>query len=290
MDTKGVYTYIAVTLGLAYAIELLIFSGLAVPGLAYLIAFVPAAGALIASRVSSGRDFPVSTVRPLPMAKVVRIAVVVPLIFVAIHVITALLGQGQPYWRVGPLLVALPSARELNLDENLAPLLPRIYLVMGFVISILLGPTLFALLALGNEYGWRGYLLPRLMYLGRWRAYRVVGVLWGFSIAPLVYHYAEHSRVVHVGIALAMTTSISALLGEVWRRSHHLGFCAVCCGCIASQAFGMWMFLFPHEYMNFPWGGTFGLIAVAVWVVAALLTGPLFGRIEPAPVPEEPAS
>jgi membrane protease YdiL (CAAX protease family) len=38
--------------------------------------------------------------------------------------------------------------------------------------------VLIGLFGFGEEFGWRGYLLPKLMPLGRWKAYVLVGIIW----------------------------------------------------------------------------------------------------------------
>jgi membrane protease YdiL (CAAX protease family) len=46
--------------------------------------------------------------------------------------------------------------------------------------------------AIGEELGWRGYLLPRLADLGRVRAGFITGVLWAAWHAPLIYIAAAY--------------------------------------------------------------------------------------------------
>jgi membrane protease YdiL (CAAX protease family) len=46
------------------------------------------------------------------------------------------------------------------------------------------GVTIGAVFAFGEEYGWRGYLLPRLLPLGEFRASLLVGVIWAFWHTP----------------------------------------------------------------------------------------------------------
>ncbi len=62
------------------------------------------------------------------------------------------------------------------------------------VIGILVGVTFNALVALGEEMGWRGYLLERLSRdLGLGPASAAVGVVWGLWHAPLIlagYNYS----------------------------------------------------------------------------------------------------
>jgi membrane protease YdiL (CAAX protease family) len=49
-----------------------------------------------------------------------------------------------------------------------------------------MGPAVNGLFAFGEELGWRGYLLPKLMPLGKWKAYVLVGIIWGLWHGPLV--------------------------------------------------------------------------------------------------------
>jgi membrane protease YdiL (CAAX protease family) len=71
---------------------------------------------------------------------------------------------------------------------------------------------------LGEEVGWRGYLLLRLLPLGQWWALILSGAIWGLWHAPLIllgFNYPGHPL---LGIALTATmgTIIGTLLG--WLR------------------------------------------------------------------------
>ncbi|MFV9506567.1 MAG: CPBP family intramembrane glutamic endopeptidase [Oscillochloridaceae bacterium umkhey_bin13] len=55
-----------------------------------------------------------------------------------------------------------------------------------------LAPFINALPSFGEEWGWRGYLLPQLLPLGQWPALIISGVIWGLWHAPLIllgYNY-----------------------------------------------------------------------------------------------------
>jgi membrane protease YdiL (CAAX protease family) len=85
-------------------------------------------------------------------------------------------------------------------------------------IGVLLSPILNALPVLGEELGWRGYLLPRLEALGQWRALVLSGLCWGLWHMPVIllgYNYPLHPQLGVLLMAVSCT-----LLGIVlgWTR------------------------------------------------------------------------
>jgi membrane protease YdiL (CAAX protease family) len=52
-----------------------------------------------------------------------------------------------------------------------------------YLSSLISGVTIGAVFAFGEEYGWRGYLLPKLLPLGEFRASLLVGVILGVLAA-----------------------------------------------------------------------------------------------------------
>ena len=52
--------------------------------------------------------------------------------------------------------------------------------------AITLAPFINLLFALGEELGWRGFLLPQLMPLGQWKAILISGAIWGLWHAPAI--------------------------------------------------------------------------------------------------------
>jgi membrane protease YdiL (CAAX protease family) len=75
---------------------------------------------------------------------------------------------------------------------------------------IALGVGLSLLLAFGEEIGWRGYLLPRLLSLGRTRALLVSGLLHGLFHLPLIlltpFYHGLGSRWIVVPLFLLALT------------------------------------------------------------------------------------
>jgi membrane protease YdiL (CAAX protease family) len=72
--------------------------------------------------------------------------------------------------------------------------LPPIQTVFVFQLAfaVVLAPLINAIPALGEEWGWRGWLLPRLVSYGTFRGLLFGGVIWGlwhFPITLLGYNY-----------------------------------------------------------------------------------------------------
>ncbi|RLM84156.1 CPBP family intramembrane metalloprotease [Halobellus sp. Atlit-38R] len=72
-----------------------------------------------------------------------------------------------------------------------------------------LGVTVNAVFALGEELGWRGYLLWELAPLGFWRASGVIGVFWGVWHAPVILDGYNYPSFPLVGV-VAMTAATVA--------------------------------------------------------------------------------
>lgn len=53
-------------------------------------------------------------------------------------------------------------------------------------IELLIGTLIISIFVFGEEYGWRGYLLPRALALGEVRGTILVGLIWAFWHLPLL--------------------------------------------------------------------------------------------------------
>jgi hypothetical protein len=76
------------------------------------------------------------------------------------------------------LIMALIGAARFALPEEEMP----VYILP--VLALLLVPE--SIVAFGEEYGWRGYLLPRLMPLGEIKASLILGVVWALWHTPVL--------------------------------------------------------------------------------------------------------
>ncbi len=90
--------------------------------------------------------------------------------------------------------------------------------VLVGLLTLPLWALLLAPFSLGEEWGWRGYLLPMLLPLGQWHALLISGAIWGIWHAPLIVLGANYPGHPVLGILL-MTISctiVGTILG--WTR------------------------------------------------------------------------
>ncbi len=69
------------------------------------------------------------------------------------------------------------------------------YILLLIFQGIIIGSTINALVALGEEFGWRGYLLKNLMHLGFYKSSLIIGFVWGIWHAPVILlglNYPDH--------------------------------------------------------------------------------------------------
>jgi membrane protease YdiL (CAAX protease family) len=87
---------------------------------------------------------------------------------------------------------SLSGARSLLEGAGVPAESAPLVLLVQVGVAVLLGPLLNAPATFGEEFGWRGYLLPKLLALGEHRAVLLSGVVWGVWHWPVIamgYNY-----------------------------------------------------------------------------------------------------
>ncbi len=140
----------------------------------------------------------------------------VPLMVIATPFVGALFG-------VYPLDINNFSAYRALLEQSpqaatLLQTVPIQMLVLAQLAAVLLAPLLNSLFTFGEEWGWRGYLLPQLLPLGQWPALLISGVIWGLWHAPIIllgYNYPLYPQ-----LGVLLMTVLCVLLGIIfgWTR------------------------------------------------------------------------
>jgi membrane protease YdiL (CAAX protease family) len=122
---------------------------------------------------------------------------------------------------------------------------PPVLMMVIAIQTLLIGPFLGILITFGEEYGWRGYLQPALMKLGRVRGVTLVGIIWGIWHWPVIwlgYNYPGHP---YLGSFLMLLFSLGL--------AFVLGYAVL-------KAKGIWIAAFLHALVNQSFGFFMGVI------------------------------
>lgn len=275
IERTGVISFLIITFGITYVIEgTLILTGFRLTGLPPLygqlaivgVMWVPAVATVLTIKFITREGFAISNFRIGALRPYLTSALVVPACFIATYTLTWLLGLGQPDWQLASFHTLLASTgAEASTMPSSKVILPAIFLA-----SLFIGPAINGIFGFGEEFGWRGYLLPKLMPLGKLKAYTIVGVIWGLWHAPLIvvgFNYPGYPLLGILGMVV-MTTAISIYINELTLRNRSSILAGWIHGAFNGQAYGIWRILFPT--LNPLIGGFTGVIGAAVWLILGL--------------------
>ena len=311
---RALALFVIVSFGLAWVVALPLWvKDASEPGyellftaLAAAMMFTPTIGALSAvsiARAPRGERLRLLGMWPLRPAKrvvwfVVAALCAPPVITLATVGVAALFGWVR-------LDLATYSGFQELLDQQLASVgpetaelarqsLPPIGLLVWLqIITIPLLAPVNAVFALGEELGWRGWLLPALRPLGTWPALAVSGALWGLWHSPVILLGYNFGLLDWRGVALMVVACVlwGALLG--WTRL---------------RTGSVWPAVFGHASLNASAGmvamlvaagtplnpvlvlplGVAGWIVIAVILVVLVLTGQFGQDRQPELAPKRP--
>src|SRR5262249_48654034 len=105
-----------------------------------------------------------------------------------------------------------------NGGQQLLHQVPLQTIALVIIATLPLQALLISPLNFGEEWGWRGYLLPRLLPLGQWTGLLMSGAMWGLWHAPLIlmgFDYPQH----HI-LGLLLLTVFCVIIGVIlgWTR------------------------------------------------------------------------
>jgi len=81
------------------------------------------------------------------------------------------------------------------------------------LLALTLAPFINLLFTMGEELGWRGFLLPHLLPLGQWKAVLISGIIWGVWHAPAIIQ--GHNYPGYPILGMFMMTIFCILLGTI---------------------------------------------------------------------------
>ena len=158
------------------------------------------------------------------------------------------------------------TAMEAAAGGNEVPV--EVIVLSQTLLALTLAPFLNMLFTMGEELGWRGFLLPRLMPLGQWKAALWSGVIWGVWHAPVIVqgHNYPGYPVLGVFMMIIFCILLGTIITWLYINTKSPWVAALAHGSVNAIAGVPVLFLAPGFNMAF--GGT--LAAPTAWIGTAL--------------------
>jgi membrane protease YdiL (CAAX protease family) len=273
---RGIAVFLVLAFGLAWALEILLRpAGVNLLTRSALAMFAPAVAAYLVRGPllregfrDTGASFNFTKWRFYAIAYAISPAAL------AVGFCLALL-LGEQHWALDANIHQL--ARQLPI-QHLQPGETRVHIAWvtfwaglgnAFTAAILLN----SIFTFGEEFGWRGYLLPRLAPLGGVTAAVVVGVVWGLWHAPIIlldgYNFPGYP-IPGVAAMILFTVPLSIILAWLRLESRSVWPGVLLHAAINAQA-GVVLLLLSHgnSLLRPPVGllGTVPFWILAVWLI-----------------------
>jgi hypothetical protein len=296
VEWRSVAGYVGLAYGLAWLIEGVAlargvrFAPLTAKGTVFLGAamFTPAIAALIV-RLVRREGFATAGLHIGPWKLYAAVWIAVPTLVVIVYAITIASRLGT----FDPSVSQLTELMRANSNGRPLPSLPpnRILAAIIFLQSITLGVLVTTIATFGEEFGWTGYLLIKLLPLGRWRAAVLYGAIWGLWHAPAIvggFNYPGHPFA-GVGMMCLLTVTFALSQTALRIRSGSVVLTSFAHACLNNQGLGVIPLLVIGVSPLL--GGVTGLVgvvvfgSVGVWLLARTAET-RSGRSGAQPVPE----
>lgn len=269
-NKKGIFWFLLLTFASTYIVEIfMLFKGYSFMGVPDLSAqiivavamFFPGISAYIVRRFITKEGFKDAGMIKGKFKFYVQIYLLIPILFILIYGLTAVFIQPPDF--------TLQTFMKQYGISNLSAA-PFVFILGIITASLTVAPFLNSIPAFGEEYGWRGYLLPKLLPLGTKKAFIITGIIWGLWHAPLMlmgYKYGSYGL---AGIIFFTTLLmfIGIYVGYIRLASGSVVAAAFAHGVLNAQAYGIWTVIFPNVHPLL--GGFSGLTGIFVFAVIGI--------------------
>ncbi len=221
----GLVVFILIAFGLAWPVQVglalisrqagaLASAGILVLPTAFLLMWPPAVGAYVTRRWVEKSGFGDAGLR-WPALRYVLLAWFGPALLTLISMALSI--------PIYPLDTELETLRSLLTAAGGRSVPAEAILLAQVAAALTIAVPINGVFAFGEEFGWRGYLLPRLMARwGPWLGILGHGAVWGFWHAPLVflasYNYPGHPTPNAAGVGLFTVFCILLGINLAWLR------------------------------------------------------------------------
>lgn len=277
LDKKGLTSYLAIAFGFSWFLFLLplAFSGLGETNvnlirlLCWIVAmWGPGIAAIITTLFVIKEPFGSLALNRLGKFRYYLAAWFIPPVLAALAIPLSVLFGWAQYDPGMTLLQNMVAQMPANSGMTL-----EILLIVQLAQGLLLGPAINVFATMGEELGWRGFLLPKLLPLGQWKAILLSGVIWGVWHAPAILqgHNYPGYEIAGVFMMILFCIAIGAVMSWLYLATKSTW--APAFGHAAVNAWGGLPLIFLVAGFNPLWGGTIASLA------GILVTGLFIGLL-----------
>jgi len=171
---------------------------------------------------------------------------------------------------VGKLDLEFSQIRQAMAQANGPAIPPLLIIGLQSLVALTIGPLFNTLFALGEELGWRGYLLVKLLPLGQWRAILISGAIWGLWHMPVILqgHNYPQAPVAGVFLMIGFCVLFGTILSWLYLRTSSPWAPALGHGSLNAVA-GLPLLFMPT--VNLAFGGT--LTSLIGWIPMIVFIG-----------------
>lgn len=224
VDWRGVRAYLVLAFALPWIVELVALAQgvrftsltLGTTGLLAWVMVTPAIAAFVVRRFVTREGFATAGLRRGPWRPYLFVWLGVPLLVLGIYAVTVLVGLGQ----FDPTLSTLTAKMHEVAGSQPLPPLPSNHVLAAaiFAQSLTFGVLITTVFTFGEEFGWTGFLLVRLLPLGRWRAAVLYGAIWGIWHAPIIAGGFNYPGYPVIGVVMMCALTIAFALTQTALR------------------------------------------------------------------------
>ncbi|WP_432789852.1 CPBP family intramembrane metalloprotease [Brevibacterium sp. K11IcPPYGO002] len=148
--------------------------------------------------------------------------------------------------------------------------------ILGYLLLMLAGSVSNCFVTIGEEFGWRGWLLTSLRPLGTWPALLIVGVVWGLWHAPLILLGYNFNRpdITGLGLMVGGCIIVGILFGWLRLRTGSV-WPAVFAHAALNGSTGMLLALVIDAGASTPDPALMTLLGVSGWIISAVVIATL---------------
>ncbi len=268
LDTRGIAFYLLLAFGLTWTVEIIALAsgkrfdqpGVATNAMLVLVMFFPAVSAFLVRQFITREGFASAGLRfGGPRRLYIAAWLGTPILFALVYGLSALVGLGRFDWSLENTFAQFRAAAP---DQPIPS--PSEVLGAVFAASMSFGLLITTVATFGEEFGWTGYLLPKLLPLGRFRAAIIYGIIWGLWHAPIIYGGYNYPGYPIVGIAMMclFTTALALVQTSLRIRSGSVILTSFFHAALNTQARGAIPLVVVGVHPLF--GGIAGLLGIAV--------------------------